>query len=122
MDRNQFVQLAVAAIIGAVVKEVVSWLISFSKFSVLTPARKEKVGKLFSKANRQILFHLLWFAVSLLILIHTMRETTPLTRGAILWLFLQIVNVVFWGFAIMVDFIELRISRPDFLPPDHTPK
>lgn len=111
MDRSHFIQLLFAAIMGAIAKEVVSWLISFSKISLLTQARKEKVGALFSKDNRRIVFDLCLVAMCAVLLTHTLRDTAPLTRWTVLKMVAQTNAVCFWIVATMWDIITRRISR-----------
>src|SRR5579859_8119656 len=105
MDRHQLVTIAVTAVISVIAKELVVWLFSLVKIRSASNTTKEKVKKIFSKTNRAIMGDLFWLVLLLVLLIHTMRETTPLTRFDIIRIVLFMMGLAFWTVALMWDLI-----------------
>ena len=111
MDRHQLVTIAVTAVISVIAKEVVVWVFSLVKVRSASNTTKESVKKIFSKTNRAIIGDLFWLVLLFVLLIHVMRETTPLTRFDIMKIVLYMMGILFWTVALMWDLVSAKIRR-----------
>ena len=111
MDMNQLIPIIVAAIIGAIAKELISWLITTIKgFSVLASI-KENIRLFFNKENRAIISDLFFLTLNILILINFTQDPTPPTRSTVVLAIALVIGILIFAISLLFNLAKLKIRR-----------
>jgi hypothetical protein len=116
MDKHQLVTIAITAAITVTIRELLAWAVSFPKKWVTSEPTKATARKLFSKANRAIMWDILWIAWMIFLLVRDFRDKSPVTRGDVFAISLLTIGILTWLLSLTWHIGTLRLNR--LLPPD----
>jgi uncharacterized membrane protein len=95
MDRHQLVTIAVTAAITLTVTAALKWLSALAKTASTSSTTKSAVRKIFSKNSRDVALSLFSLGYFCWLLVHTVRETSAVTRLDILKIILLTLGILF---------------------------
>jgi hypothetical protein len=115
MDKSKLITIVVTAVITAIAKELVTWLLSVTKTLSTRATLRAKVKALFSKYNRAVFLDMGFVIFSTLTLIQVLRDKSPVTRFDVFLIVLCMLAIPMSVFALLIDMRRLRrfLSRPD---------
>lgn len=94
MDRHQLIVIAITAVISVIAKELVIWLVGLAKVIALSDPTRQRLKKIFSKRNRNIVLDILIISFLVWTLARDLRNPSPMVRMDIIRIILDLVCLV----------------------------
>ncbi len=111
MDKTQLITIAIAALAGAVAKELVGWIVSIIKTTELVSAVAAKIKIIFSKNNRKVFTDVLSLLFYAAVLVNfAISESAP-TRLEILLIIGASLALIFMLFMLSWHISEASRAR-----------
>lgn len=111
MDASQLITIAVSALVGAVIKELVTWLFGLIKSTLGAKAFWARLRTLFSKENRQVMYDVLAAIVFIGATINFGMKDSAATRGEILLLVGSVVMLLLTLINLLIDIAAIAAKR-----------
>lgn len=102
MDKNQLATIAVTALISVTAKEFIAWLLAAVRTNAAKETTKIVAKKIVTRNNLWLAWACAAFCFSVFVFVRDIRSPLPVTRAAIAWIALGLVNVFVGAFFLSV--------------------
>ena len=113
MDKTQLITIVVTAVITAIAKEVVVWLVGIVKSLSMIKTIKAKLKAIFNKTNRTIIREAFTITLYLAFFVYFARDPSPPTRfeillaiGIVFAMFVSVVNL-------LINIVKIKMAQTE---------
>ena len=113
MDKTQLITILVTAVITAIAKEVVVWLVGIVKSLSMIKTIKAKLKAIFNKTNRAIIWDVFTIMLYLAFLVYFARDQSPPTRLEILLVIGVVVAIFIMVVSLLANIVKIKMAQTE---------